>query len=329
MNSMPDEIIDIIYSYAKELKYCNRNYNKLYNTFKIKNNDNINKQLWYINKYKKCKQLVIRGCDYLDDHGYTSLYTMNTLCELDISKTNIKDKQLHAICNITKLQNLQIASCIYLTNDGLKFIHLLYKLKILNISSCFFTTVGFNYISKNDSITILIAHRELITIKSINYIRKMKSLLSLNCDKSIIDRNIVHTNIKHVSLQNCNIYNNNHILNNLQFSYHMRVLNLNKSNIASDTFDIITKTCNLYMISIVNCSNLTVTSLDSLSNMGTLSLLIMHTNKQFNGYKYHTTLSHIKSIIVDITFFTRDNYCTKCNIFNNNNKIVFTINPCC
>jgi hypothetical protein len=329
MNLLPDDIIDIIYSYAKELKNCNKQYNRLHNRFKISDNKNINSQLEYIAKMKNCSYLYISSCNYIDKYGYESIYTMNNLCELNASALSITNEYLQHICYYnTNLKKLNLSNCIQLTNDGFKYINNLKNIEILNISNCLVKTAAFKYISKLPKLTILITKNALITVKSVYYIGQMKMLTSINCDGSLVDKTIMFTNINHISLVNCKIFDdcqNDNLDRNL--SCNTKILILNGSDINIKTFIKISKCCNIQMLSIVNCKNLTINVFSYIANMQMLKYLMIYGNTQFAGYKYHL-LNKIKTIIVDITFFTEDNYCKKCHIANQPNKSIMSINNC-
>lgn len=329
MNDLPEDVVLLIYQYCKEIKNCNKTLNRqLSNKFKLKNNKSIDKQLTYLKDSKYCKSLNISKCTKIDNIGYDSIYLMKTLIKIDISWTNISNDNLHNICNsLTNLTTLDISYCADLTNDGLKNIDKLQKLEILDISSCSFTTNGYKHISKLPKLKLLLSKCNLITVKSIIYINKLLSLTTIIADNSIVDVNILTAKVECLSLKKCTFFNNNYMLST-QY-YNLKTLNLSNCDIAMDSFEILSKHTKLNILSIVNCNNLNNNIFSIISNsMLNLQYLIMHNNNQFSGYQYHEHLNKIKNILVDISFFTSNNFCKTCLISRNTNKISFTISCC-
>lgn len=195
-----------------------------------------NKGLEFLAKLPNLQELYLRSCKDITDQGLESLANLNLL-KLDLSSTqitdkgvlklgnltnllwidlrycNITDQALQTIANFSELEHLDLNECDQITDQGIRSLINLTKLKMLNLYECDqITDLGLQILANLKDLEILdLQGLKLITDNGLKLIGKLLKLKFLNLSGCSLITDITLkgleklTNLERLELWHCNM----------------------------------------------------------------------------------------------------------------------------
>ena len=330
MNSLPFEVIIIIYQFDRSIRYTNRYYKLLCQHFHIKDTTNVNKNLAYIYNNYNIYCIRLDSCKSINIIGYNKLSQFHNLRSLSLSNTTINNNCLQKICKLTNLERLNISSCFNLSYTGFKYISNLTKLEILAMDDIFTTSNIFKLIVNIEKLKVLSIKGCYIVEDSIYYLNQLNNLTTLYCDRAFTTVDIFYltNNVRFVSLSSIVMLIPDEFKSyDDDFNNSIKSLILNNLKIVNNITNLLHNYNNLQQLSIQGCKYVNAEFLVNVEKCCPKLLLLNIVNcHQFTNYNFHN-LKKIKFIVTSRNILTKNNICKKCKytLYQNDVNVIYII----
>jgi hypothetical protein len=249
--------------------------------------DLMDKGLSPVKRLLELKNLDLRACNEVSNHGLNFLNEMTHLESLGLQGNRITEKVLYNLRDLTGLRRLQIGLNL-ITDKGLSHLKNLTNLEVFQSvqyygASNHITDDGLIHLKGLTELRDLYLPNSRIKGSGLYYLAKMKKLnrldLAEGCD------NLTGAGLVHLAslqqLQYLNLYFCENLrgegLQNLSKLSKLQILNLTNCSKISDTeIDYFTNLSNLEVVCLGNCPNLTDVALQSLSHLPNLKILFLN-----------------------------------------------------